>query len=63
MLAGRDVVTADVSFEQAKAMLSGGRVRETKTVPGYPLTADGKYFFRGGIEKPLDDAPAQEGKP
>lgn len=61
MLAGKDIVTAEVTFEQAKAMLSGGKVRATKTVEGFPLTADDKYFFPGFLEEKLDLKKVTEG--
>ena len=37
------------TFESAKTMLTG-KVRSTDDVDGYPLTADGKYFFPGFLE-------------
>lgn len=40
-----------MSFFNAPRFLQGD-VRATEDVPGFPLTADGRFFFRGWIEEP-----------
>lgn len=40
-----------MSFFTAPRFLEG-TVRATDDVPGFPLTANGKYYFQGWIEEP-----------
>ena len=45
MKQGRDAVKGAMPFDVAKGIMDGGTPRISNEFEGYPITADGVYFF------------------
>lgn len=47
---GAHPVLAETREESARWMLDRGHIHESEVFPGFPITADDKFFFEGEVE-------------
>lgn len=52
--AGESIYTEDISFFEALKLLAGGGVKATDDIPGYPITKDEHWYYKGAIETDKD---------
>ena len=51
MVAGKDMVSAEMPVEIAQRIISRGDKQTSDRFPGYPLCVDGKYYFSATPER------------